>query len=86
MASLPSSSNKNEDKSPIFRKLLDDFANVPREYIFGLIAATSSAFLVRRQFGKRIKNSDWVTPTHMKKRWIKGVVTRWVRHIRMNRD
>ena len=88
MPSLPSSSNKNEDKSPMFSNLMDSLANVPPEYIYGLIAATSSAILVYRQFGKRIRSSDWVTPSHTqtKKRWIKGVVTRWVQHIRVNRD
>lgn len=49
--------------------------------IFALGSATAvSSILVYKRFGQRIRNSEWVTPKLLtRKRWLKGVVTRWVR-------
>lgn len=45
---------------------------------FALGSATAmSSILVYKRFGRRIRNSEWVTPKLLtRKRWLKGVVTR----------
>ncbi|KAJ3564342.1 hypothetical protein NP233_g8355 [Leucocoprinus birnbaumii] len=45
---------------------------------FGLgCAFTVSGSMIYVRHGKRIKNTDWITPNHLEKgRWIRGVVTR----------
>lgn len=39
-------------------------------------AVTVSTTLLYARYGKRLRNSDWITPNVIaRKRWIKGVVT-----------
>jgi len=39
-------------------------------------ATTLAATLLYTRYGKRLRNSDWITPEVLgKKRWIKGTVT-----------
>jgi hypothetical protein len=48
-------------------------------FVLGSVSGISSIFLYKR-FGRRVRNSEWVTPKLLtKKRWLKGVVTRLVR-------
>lgn len=48
--------------------------------IFGLGSVTTlSTFFLYKRYGRRIRNTDWITPKLLeKKSWLKGVVTRWV--------
>ncbi|KAF9560333.1 SNase-domain-containing protein [Agrocybe pediades] len=44
-------------------------------FSLGSVSALSAA-LVYRRYGRRVRNSDWVTPRLLtRKRWLKGVVT-----------
>ncbi|GLB44574.1 putative to staphylococcal nuclease [Lyophyllum shimeji] len=44
-------------------------------FALGALTATSTAFLYTR-YGRRLRNSEWVTPDYFTRtRWIKGVVT-----------
>jgi len=46
-------------------------------FSLGSVTAISAA-LVYRRYGRRVRNSDWVTPRLLtRKRWLKGVVTRY---------
>jgi len=63
----------------IFLALKSQRDTIPNSLITFLLGSTTaiSSVLVYKRYGKRIKNSDWITPKHLaKKRWIKGVVTR----------
>ena len=63
----------------IFLALKSQRDTIPNSFITFLLGSTTaiSSVLMYKRYGRRIKNSDWITPKHLaKKRWIKGVVTR----------
>ena len=82
------SAKKEEEKKPPPSDVLTKLAhiqNVGRNdiiaFTLGAAVATVAAGL-RFRYLRRIPNADWVTPDiYLKKRWVKGIVTRYVCHI-----
>jgi len=85
---------KHESKTSVIQevdttvnKQRTEFDSIPPAgTIFAIFAlgsvATISSVLLYKRFGRRIRNSEWVTPKLLtRKRWLKGVVTRLVRRV-----
>jgi len=98
MPFLPSSQGDNKKSHPNSQDSQLSLANrrdsplSPAAAIFVTFllgsAATAGSIQLYKRYAKRIRNSAWITPKHLsKKRWIKGVVTRYVdRSFRENRS
>ena len=75
-----------------FAQLVAQFEELPTPVAAGIIfglgsVATVSTVLIHKRYARRVRNSDWVTPTLLtRKRWLKGVVTRWVRSPAISKD
>ncbi|PPQ83913.1 hypothetical protein CVT25_000658 [Psilocybe cyanescens] len=73
--------NERREEDSQFMKLQARFNALPPAVAaltaFGLGSATAmSAVLVYKRYGRRIRNSDWITPKLLtRKRWLRGVAT-----------
>ncbi|KAH0579909.1 hypothetical protein H2248_002732 [Termitomyces sp. 'cryptogamus'] len=72
---FPKTSNDNDANSKRLDTRLRSILIVLSSISIG-IALTTTSIAITKQYGRRIRNSDWVTPDMFRRRrWVRGVVT-----------